>query len=169
MVYKQRKNIRFYREIYEEPGQIFSVTICTARRQQLFKNPALSSKVLEALCTGPMEEQVEIFAYCLMPDHHHLLIAPRTGNLIAIIANWKKYTDYLLRKAGQEGPFWQRGFYDHALRKDEDLVRAAEYLVLNPVRASLVDSWEDYRFSWHKWMGKRRAGTVTGPTSNVSR
>lgn len=152
MVAKRRKNIRLSREIYEETSQIFSVTICTAKRQRLFKNPELATKMIEALYTGPMGQQGNVFAYCLMPDHIHMLIAPSTGNLVDIIGSWKKYTGHLLKNTGLKGPFWQRGFYDHALRKDEDLIRAAEYLVMNPVRAGLADSWEEYQFSWHKWM-----------------
>jgi REP element-mobilizing transposase RayT len=87
-----------------------------------------------------------------MPDHIHLLIAPKSGNLMDVISSWKKFTGTLLRKGGSEGPFWQRGFYDHALRKEEDLARTAEYMVINPVRSGLVEVWEEYQFSWHKWM-----------------
>ncbi len=108
--------------------------------------------MIETLYTGPMGQQGNVFAYCLMPDHIHLLIAPSTGNLVDIIGSWKKFAGHLLKNTGLNGPFWQRGFYDHALRKDEDLIKAAEYLVMNPVRAGLADSWEEYQFSWHKWM-----------------
>jgi len=38
------------------------------------------------------------------------------------------------------------------LRKDEDLLKVAEYIVYNPVRKGLVEDWRDYPFSWHKWM-----------------
>jgi putative transposase len=152
MVVKRRKNIRLSREIYEEPSRIFSVTICTAKRQRLFENPELATKMIETLYTGPMGQQGNVFAYCLMPDHMHLLVAPSTGNLVDIIGSRKKFTGHFLKNSGLTGPFWQRGFYDHALRKDEDLVKAAEYLVMNPVRAGLAERWEEYQFSWHKWM-----------------
>ncbi len=41
-------------------------------------------------------------------------------------------------------PFWQRSFYDHALRTDEDLVHTARYVLANPVRAGLVHDFRDY-------------------------
>jgi hypothetical protein len=44
------------------------------------------------------------------------------------------------------------GFYDHALRKEEDIRVVAEYIINNPVRAGLVKEWRDYPFSWHRWM-----------------
>jgi REP element-mobilizing transposase RayT len=86
-----------------------------------------------------------------MPDHLHLLVAPKDGNLIDIIVSWKKFTGNVMRNTGLKGPFWQRGFYDHALRSEEDLVATAEYMVMNPVRSGLVDVWEEYPFSWYKW------------------
>jgi REP element-mobilizing transposase RayT len=41
-------------------------------------------------------------------------------------------------------PVWQRGFHDHALRRDEDIVRVARYIVANPLRAGLVSRIGDY-------------------------
>ncbi len=87
-----------------------------------------------------------------MSDHLHLLISPRGTSLIKILSAWKSYTAHLLGKDGLKGSCWQRGFYDHALRKEEDIQRAAEYIVNNPVRKGLVENWRDYPFSWHKWM-----------------
>jgi REP element-mobilizing transposase RayT len=87
-----------------------------------------------------------------MPDHLHLQISPKNGNLIDLINGWKSYTANLLGKLGLDGPCWQRSFYDHALRKEENIQTVAEYIVNNPVRAGLVKNWKEYPFSWHKWM-----------------
>lgn len=93
-----------------------------------------------------------MMAVCVMPDHVHLLIAPSSGNLIDLIAKWKSYTTHLIWQNGWKGTVWQRSFYDHALRKDEDLIKVAEYIVNNPVRRGLVEDWENYPYSWHKWV-----------------
>lgn len=146
-----RKNIRLPRPIYEQNGQVFSITICTADRQDFFAEPHLARRVIYSLESDFIRDQLDLFAYCLMPDHLHLLVAPRDGNIIDVIGSWKKFTGNLMRKYGLEGPFWQRGFYDHALRREEDLVTTAEYIVMNPVRSGLVDSWDKYPYSWHKW------------------
>ena len=45
---------------------------------------------------------------------------------------------------GTTGRFWQDGFHDHALRRDEDLVKFARYVVANPLRARLVETLRDY-------------------------
>ncbi len=87
-----------------------------------------------------------------MPDHFHLLVGPREGNLVDLIRGWKSFSSNTLRKEGLEGPLWQRGFFDHALRQEEDIEAAANYIVNNPVRAGLVGDWRDYPYSWHRWM-----------------
>ena len=45
-------------------------------------------------------------------------------------------------------PIWQAGYYDHAIRKDEDIVNIARYIIANPIRAGLVKKVGDYPH-WH--------------------
>src|SRR4030042_4286313 len=75
----QRKNIRLPRESYLIPSQIFSITICTQDRRPLFQNKTWAKLLSGSLNTGPLEKQTERYAYCVMPDHLHLLIAPGKG------------------------------------------------------------------------------------------
>ena len=44
-------------------------------------------------------------------------------------------------------PLWQKNFYDHIVRKEESLLKIAEYIVDNPVRKELVSEWEEYPYS----------------------
>jgi len=148
---KHRKNIRLQKEVYSKQNQIFSITICTKDRKFLFQNRKWATVIIGTLKTGPFGKNVKCYAYCLMPDHLHLQLSPIDGNLINQISGWKSYTTNLLQKSGLEGPCWQKSFYDHALRKDEDIKTVAEYIVNNPVRSKLVKNWTDYPFSWHTW------------------
>jgi putative transposase len=100
-------------------------------------------------------------AVCVMPDHIHLLLAPVKENLIDLIGRWKSHTTHLIQVQERIGKLWQRSFYDHGLRKDEDLIKAAEYIVSNPVRKNLVGGWRDYSYSWHKWMENGRRWRAT--------
>jgi REP-associated tyrosine transposase len=152
MVLQKRKNIRLPKNLYSKPNLIFSITVCTKDRRPLFGNSEWSKMLIKTLKTGPFSNNIECFAYCVMPDHIHLQLSAKNGNLADLINGWKSYTANLLQKNGLEGPCWQRGFYDHALRKEEDIQTVAEYIVNNPVRAGLVKKWEGYPFSWHKWM-----------------
>jgi REP element-mobilizing transposase RayT len=62
-----------------------------------------------------------------------------TSHIIKPMINW-------------QGTFWQRGFYDYAIRQDEDLKKLARYIVANPLRAGLVESIGDYPHWDAKWL-----------------
>jgi REP-associated tyrosine transposase len=149
---QKRKNIRLARQQYEIQGQIFNITICTFNHCHLFQNNQHAGIAFNTLRSGPFGKQTELYTACLMPDHVHLLISPVEGNLIDSVNRWKSYTANLLLKNGVNGSCWQRGFYDHALRKEDDIRIVAEYIMNNPVRAGIVKQWNDYPFSWNRWM-----------------
>jgi putative transposase len=152
LLFPKRKNIRLPRQQYEIPSQIFSITICTYNRRPLFENNEYAGLTFNTLRSGPFGKQTELYAACLMPDHIHLLLSPVEENLIDSVNRWKSYTANLLLKKGLTGSCWQRGFYDHALRKEEDIRATAEYIVNNPLRAGIVGPGHDYPFLWHRWM-----------------
>ena len=152
MPLRYRKNVRLKKEIYSNKNQIFSITICTKDRRPIFGKELWAKTIIETFQTEPFRKNTESYAYCLMPDHLHLLVSPKYGNLIDFIRKWKSYAANLLSKSGWDGSCWQRGFYDHALRKDDDILTTAEYIVHNPVRQHIAKHWREYPYSWHKWM-----------------
>ena len=79
----------------------------------------------------------------LMPDHVHFLVSfSKTESMRAVIDAWKHYL------AKQHGTHWQRDFFDHRLRKEESYEEKARYIRLNPVRAGLVKSPEEWPYFW---------------------
>ncbi len=58
----------------------------------------------------------------------------------------------LNRKLRREGPLWQPGFHDRAIRKEEDLQAVARYIVANPVRAGLAGKVGDYPLWDATWL-----------------
>jgi len=108
--------------------------------------------VFQSVREGDLSKKTDLMAVCAMPNHIHLLMAPIKGNLIDLIGRWKSYTTYLIQIQERIGKLWQRTFYDRGLRKDEDLIRVADYIVSNPVRKGLVEVWKDFPFAWHKWI-----------------
>src|ERR1700757_495214 len=145
MALSERKRIRLAESAYREIGRLFSVTIGTKPRFPIFSDVALGLDCIECLrdvreTTGP-----RIYAYCLMPDHVHLLIGiPPRARLQSIVGSWKSLCFRERRRLGIEEPFWQRSFYDRALRKEEDLIETALYILGNPVRAGMVGDFHDY-------------------------
>ena len=145
----RRKNIRLPPTVYREPGRAYSVTIGTAPRRAVFDDRAFGRACIEELGVIRSRTSARIYAYCLMPDHVHLLIGVPTGegfSLSELVRHWKSRCYVAWRRSGQREAFWQRGYYDHAIRADEDFRKAAEYILENPVRAGMVGRFQDYEF-----------------------
>jgi REP element-mobilizing transposase RayT len=80
-----------------------------------------------------------------MPDHLHWLVELHERSLDELMRRIKSNSGRLInRRLGREGPLWQDGYHDRALRTDEDLQVAARYVVANPLRAGLVGRLGDY-------------------------
>ena len=82
-----------------------------------------------------------------MPDHLHILVEGKNedSDLWRSVVSFKQKTGYWLSK-NMAGCRWQKDFYDHILRKEEDLKKHIKYILENPVRKGIVDNWYDYRF-----------------------
>ncbi len=135
---------------YSEAGRIYHVTTATYNRQPLFDNLSLAQSVIKTLY---MSGKATTLAYVLMPDHLHWLIQLQQGDLSRTVQQMKsKNTLAIHQQQGTTGQIWQRGFHDHALRKEEDIVAVARYIVANPLRARLVKSIGDYPFWNAVWL-----------------
>ena len=87
----------------------------------------------------------QVLAYCLMPNHVHLILVPSQGDGLraALGEAHRRYTRRINRRAGWQGYLWQGRF--HSFATDEDyLIACARDVALNPVRAGLVARAEDW-------------------------
>lgn len=92
---------------------------------------------------------VSVWAYCLMPNHVHLLAVPHQEGALALGIGRTNlvYTRYLNRKYFRSGRIWQNRFYSCIVDSDDYLWAVARYIETNPVRAGLVASAADYAWS----------------------
>jgi len=91
---------------------------------------------------------VAIWAYCLMPNHVHLISVPGTedGLRRAIGEAHRRYTRYINFRENWRGHLWQ-GRFSSFLMDEKYLLAATRYIELNPVKAGLVSTPEKYRWS----------------------
>jgi len=84
-----------------------------------------------------------------MPDHVHLLVAlPDGASLVDFVRHFKQLSSFRIKRlVGKPIAVWQQRFYDHALRSEEALEDAAQYIWNNPVRAGIVSDPGDYLYS----------------------
>jgi putative transposase len=91
---------------------------------------------------------LEIWAYCLMSNHVHLLVCPRKEDALAnaLGRTQMRYARYVNRKQGWSGHLWANRFYSTVL-DDAHLWMAVKYVELNPVRVGMVGQAEAYTWS----------------------
>lgn len=135
------------------PGQIYLLTTTTYRRQRLFADPTrarIASGVTHAVSTWG---DARLLAWVLMPDHWHGLLQLGSEPLARVMNRFKGNLTRALNASLDPLPrIWDRGFHDHALRVDEDVRRAARYIVANPVRAGLARNAMDYPYWNAIWL-----------------
>lgn len=127
------------------PGRLYMLTTVTHLRQPLFHNLHHARLAIHNLRHADQQQHCRSLAWVLMPDHLHWLIELKDATLSKLMQRFKCQSSNALRKAGVKmSPIWQAGYYDRALRRDEDILKAARYIVANPVRAGLVTKIGDY-------------------------
>ncbi len=101
------------------------------------------------------DKEYNLICYCIMPNHVHILIKPllktkdKPYSIAGIMKNHKSFTaiesNKILKRNGQ---FWHRGYYDHYIRDENEFYNVIRYILNNPVKAGLVEKYEDWGYYW---------------------
>ena len=151
------KNIRLPLDRYVGTGWFF-VTFCCEDRRQVFADPTRAQWFLDNLRPQALSHALAIHAYCVMPDHVHLLsqgLTP-TSDLLRFLTDLKRQTGFTYKQETKQ-QLWQKKSYDHALRSSDAPDLVAWYIWRNPIRAGLSIAINDY-----PWSGSL---TAAGPSS----
>jgi putative transposase len=142
---------------YNEPYP-FLLTTCTHARKLIFTNLEFAAVAVDAIVQYSPKYNMQLFAYCLMPDHLHVLAQPEGAFPITrYIKSIKGKTTFELHKLGYKGSVWQRGFNDHVVRISEDLNTVIKYILENPVRSGLASLFYHYEWSQDCYRIKKKA------------
>jgi len=117
-------------------------------RQTVFSEADDYACYLDLLSHYSRRHELDIWAYCLMPNHVHIVGVPHADDSLSSVFRTVHmlYSQYFNRKAGAVGHLWQGRYYSCALA-ERHLYAAVRYVELNPVRAGLVTSARDYPWS----------------------
>ena len=153
--YPKRKPIRIENYDYSGPGAYF-ITVCTANREKIFWNGVGADTIRpqnvplstagEIAGQGILQmaehyKNVVVDKYCVMPDHIHLILrmesdidgrmisAPTVSTVVGSMKRW------VSRQIGR--PIWQKSFYDHGIRNQQDYDEIWEYIENNPLKYAL--------------------------------
>lgn len=154
----KRKSIRIDNFDYSTSGAYF-ITICTANREKIFwdgvgadiirpQNMPLSpiGRIVEQgiLQIANHYKNVTVDKYCVMPDHIHLILRIESdayGRMISAatvstaIGSMKRWVSQQVGK-----PIWQKSFYDHGIRNQQDYNETWEYIENNPLKYLLKNA-----------------------------
>ena len=130
------------------PGIPHHVTQRGNRRERTFFEEGDYALYLDLLADAAGRFGVEIWSYCLMPNHVHIIAVPRDADSLsqAFRHVHRHYTGYVNARMRVTGHLWQGRFASVAM-DEQHLYAALRYVALNPVRARLVARAEDWRWS----------------------
>ena len=162
----KRKQIRIEDYDYSTPGAYF-ITVCTANREKIFwsdcrgelcspANVPLSDIGIivnsEIQKLGSVYDAVQVDKYCIMPEHIHLIISINTGesertrrgelrspvSAPTISRVIKQFKGSITKQVGR--PIWQKSFYDHGIRNQQDYDEIWQYIENNPLKYLLKNA-----------------------------
>ena len=130
------------------PGYPHHVTQRGNRRQKTFFCAGDYRYYLELMAKATRSAGTEVWAYCLMPNHVHMVMLPAAedGLRASLGEAHRRYTRYINFREGWRGHLWQERF--HSFPMDEEyLLAEVNYVELNPVKAKLCRTPQDWRWS----------------------
>ena len=147
---KERKHLRRLDRVCLPAGAcIFYVTCCVRGRSRPLANAAAVDVLVESWRAAPRLFEWAVGRYVVMPDHVHFFASPCADTakaLSILVGSWKSWTRKEMRSAVDPSFEWQREFFDHLLRSTESYAQKWEYVRMNPVRAGLVASADEWPY-----------------------
>lgn len=135
----------------QTPGMVLHIIIKGNRRQDIFEEPADWGRFESALLGLAQSSDFELLGHCLMTNHAHIII--RCGNrpigreFQGLLTS---HAQYMNKKYGRSGHLYQGRYKAEECRSNEGLKQLLRYVLLNPVRARLVRTYSEWRWSSHR-------------------
>ncbi len=148
------------RTIHDEEGCVHFITFSCYRKRPFLDDDAAKFIVIRVLASQLPKQDGRCAGFVVMPDHVHALVwFTEPGQLSLFMKQWKQRSSFnikglhrkeetrLPRHASASSPVWQAGYYDFNVYSPHKVIEKLEYIHNNPVRAGLVRSPCDWRFS----------------------
>lgn len=158
-----------YEELYKLDKKYFGhfdawLDRCVEESPRWLAEPKIAQIVADEIHRLDVE-RYSLITYCLMPNHGHLVIDtaehvikpahegvtrkyPLTDTMKLLKGRTARFCNQAL---GRSGSFWQAESYDHVIRNQKEYENIVWYTINNPVKAGLVEQWEDWKFTYVSW------------------
>lgn len=133
-----------YRRFYLSSTPVFVTVVTQSRKPWLNQD---SDLILKSMQNVKQHYAFRHIAHVIMSDHIHWLFEPKKNNNFSIIiAAFKRDVTWSLKSVAVSEK-WQKRFYDHVIRDDDDLKQYLDYIHYNPVKHGLVSDPFEYQYS----------------------
>ena len=157
--FPEKKTIRLQNYDYSLEGAYF-ITICSKKRKYIFgkidnyeiEKSVIGSIVEAEICrTMELRNETQINEYVIMPNHIHMLIVLENMNRLGksysvgnVVGGFKaSVTSKMRERFGGEIEIWQRGYYEHVVKNENDYNEAMEHIINNPLK------WDEDSYNTH--------------------
>lgn len=139
------------------PGLPYYVTVAFFQRKSIFREPTFARLFLQILDTKRSAFHFLVHGHVLMPDHYHMIVTPPPERAVSDVLRHVNgvFAQEYNHSTGHQGQVWQRNFWDHGIRNEQDFKEKLDYIHMNPVRAGLVGNPEDYPWSSAGWYAEK--------------
>lgn len=147
-----------------DDGLVYHVINRGNNRQKVFRKSADFAAFLAALAELKERKPFELYGYCLLPNHFHLLLRPTGATISRIMQSLLvSHTQRYHRHYQSGGHVWQGRFKSPVIQTDEHLLTVLRYIEANPLRANLVERAEDYPWSSYRVHGLGETNELVDP------
>lgn len=140
---------------FNESWRAYFVTTVLAQREKKYFRDFFCARLVVAEMRSLHDSGVaNSMAWVIMPDHVHWLFQlQNTLTLSTVMKTFKARSAHRINAhLNRQGSLWQKAFYDHAVREEEDIRQIARYIVANPLRTGLVEKIGDYPYWDAIWL-----------------
>jgi len=116
-------------------------------KEPIFQETRDYLRLLHTLSELVQFNEWTIYAYCLMPNHYHLLVEEKQVPIAKLVNRlFTSYSQFYNRKYDRVGPLFQDRFKSKIIQKDTYFLEVSRYIHCNPVKAGLAASPESYPY-----------------------
>jgi REP-associated tyrosine transposase len=144
--------------MYFQKGYYYHLYNRGINRGMIFFNEENYEYLIKILSETSMQYDMSIIAYCLLPNHYHILVRQNSD---VTISKWiqyvfNKYVQSVNKQQQRQGSLFQGRVKRKSITSEKYLSEILFYIHLNPLKAKLVDDLEDWKYSnYHECVGKR--------------
>ena len=150
----------------ESPTGVYHWITRGVNKKHLFHSFQDYSFFKKLLLEYKISYEIQIFHYCFMPNHIHLLLLSPNLEALGKFSHFvlRRYTYYYCKSHGWTGSVFQKGYKSLVVEKESYLLECGRYIERNPLKASLTTTLSEYPYSSYGFYTANRGDDLVTPS-----